>query len=105
MKIYGQTKEIIVREMTENDCGKFLDLMTEHGTNEDFTVEDIKVVWEFRKKKGDIQCTVTSIDGKTIYGFCGILYSHKDKTVHADVLAVYKDNGYEEQAKQLLQSA
>ena len=75
MKIYGQTDKIIVREMTENDCGRFLELMTEHGTNEDFTVEDIKVVWEFRNKKGDIQCTVTSVDGTTIYGFGGIVHA------------------------------
>ena len=102
MKIYGQTDEIIVREMVEDDCKKFLELMNEHGTNEDFTVEDICVLWEFRNKKGDIQCTITSIDGATVYGFCGILYSHNDKTVHADVLAAYKDKGYEEQAKQLL---
>lgn len=99
MKVYGQTQEIIVREMTENDCGKFLELMTEHGTNEDFTVEDIKVVWEFRKKKGDIQCTVTSVGGETIYGFCGIV--HKERSV--SLLAEYSGKGYEEQAQAIIE--
>ena len=99
MKIYGQTEEIIVREMTENDCGKFLELMTERRTNEDFTVEDIKVVWGFRKKKGDTQCTITSIDGKTIYGFCGIV--HKEQSVC--FFAEYSDKGYEEQAQAIIE--
>ncbi|MBQ2665008.1 MAG: hypothetical protein IJG16_12800 [Clostridia bacterium] len=99
MKIYVQTEEIIVREMTENDCWKFLELMTERGTNEDFTVEDIKVVWKFRKKKGDVQCTVTSIDGKTIYGFCGIV--HKERSV--SLFAEYSGNCYEEQVQAIIE--
>ena len=99
MKIYGQTDTIIVREMTENDCGRFLELMTEHGTNEDFTVEDIKVVWEFRNKKGDIQCTVTSMDGRTIYGFCGIV--HKEQSV--SLFAEYSGKGYEEQVQAIIE--
>lgn len=99
MKIYGQTDEIIVREMTESDCGKFLELMTEHGTNEDFTVEDIKVVWEFRKKKGDIQCTITSIDGEKIYGFGGIV--HKERSV--SLFSEYNSKGYEEQAQAIIE--
>ena len=99
MKIYGQTEEIIVREMIENDCGKFLELMTERGTNEDFTVEDIKVVWEFRKKKGDIQCTVTSIDGKTIYGFCGIVHKERSVTLFDE----YSGKGYEEQVQTIIE--
>ena len=99
MKIYGHTKEIIVREMTENDCGKFLELMTEHGTNEDFTVEDIKVVWEFRNKKGDIQCTVTSVDGETVCGFCGIV--HKERSV--SLFAEYIGKGYGEQAQAIIE--
>lgn len=93
MKIYGQTDEIIVREMVEGDCEQFLELMTERGTNEDFTVEDIKVVWKFRKKKGDIQCTVTRVDGKTIYGFCGIV--HKERSV--SLFAEYSGKSYEKQ--------
>ena len=99
MKIYGQTEEIIVREMTENDCGKFLDRMTERGTNEDFTVEDIKVVWGFRKKKGDIQCTITSIDDKIIYGFGGIV--HKEQSVN--LFSEYSGKGYEEQARKIVE--
>ena len=99
MKIYGQTDKIIIREMTENDCGKFLELMTERGTNEDFTVEDIRVVWEFRKKKGDIQCTVTSVDGKTIYGFCGIVHKELSVTLFAE----YSGKGYEEQARAIVE--
>ena len=99
MKIYGQTNEIIVRGMVEDDCGRFLKLMTERGTNEDFTVEDIKVVWKFRKKKGDIQCTVTSIDGNTIYGFCGIV--HKEQSVN--LLSEYSGKGYEEQACEIIE--
>ena len=99
MKIYGQTDTLIVREMTENDCGKFLELMTERGTNENFTVEDIRVVWEFRKKKGDIQCTVTSVDGKTIYGFCGIV--HKERSV--SLFSEYIGKGYEEQAQAIIE--
>ena len=99
MKIYGQTNEIIVREMTESDCGKFLELMTEHGINVDFTVEDIKVVWKFRKKKGDIQCTVTSIDGETIYGFCGIVHKERSVTLFAE----YSGKGYEEQAQAIIE--
>ena len=99
MKIYVQTEEIIVREMTENDCWKFLELMTERGTNEDFTVEDIKVVWKFRKKKGDVQCTVTSIDGKTIYGFCGIV--HKERSV--SLFAEYSGYCYEEQVQAIIE--
>ena len=99
MKIYGQTEEIIVREMTESDCGKFLELMTEHGTNEDFTVEDIKVVWEFRKKKGDIQCTITSVDGNTIYGFCGLVHKERSVTLFAE----YSGKGYEEQAQAVIE--
>lgn len=74
MTIYGQTDEIIVKEMTEDDCGKFLELMTERGTNEDFTVEDIKVLQGFHKKKGDIQCVITSIDGYTVYGLREIVH-------------------------------
>ena len=99
MKIYGQTDEIIVREMTENDWEKFLELMTERSTNEDFTVEDIKVVWEFRKKKGDIQCTVTSIDGETIYGFGGVI--HKEQSV--SIFAEYSGKGYEEQVRAIVE--
>ena len=99
MKIYGQTEEIIVREMIENDCGKFLELMKEHGTNEDFTVEDIRVLWEFRKKKGDIQCTVTSIDGKTIYGFCGIVHKERSVTLFDE----YSGKGYEEQVQTIIE--
>lgn len=99
MKLYGQTQEIIVREMTEKDCGKFLELMTERGTNEDFTVEDIRVLWEFRKKKGDIQCTVTSIDGKTIYGFGGIVQSE----LCADIFSKYSGKDYEEQARAIIE--
>ena len=98
MKIYGQTDKIIVREMTENDCEKFLELMTERGTNEDFTVEDIKVVWGFRKKKGDIQCTVTSIDGETIYGFCGVVHQEKGVSLFDE----YRGKGYEEQARKIV---
>lgn len=99
MKIYGQTGEIIVREMSEDDCGKFLELMTEHVTNEDFTIEDIRVLWKFRKQKGDIQCTITSIDGKTIYGFCGIV--HKERSV--SLFAEYSGTGYEEQAQEIIE--
>ena len=99
MKIYGQTEEIIVREMTENDCEKFLELMTERGTNEDFTVEDIRVLWEFRKEKGNVQCTITSVDGKTIYGFCGIV--HKEQSV--SLFNEYSGKGYEEQAQKIIE--
>lgn len=99
MKIYGQTDELLVKEMTENDFGKFLELMTERGTNEDFTVEDIKVVWEFRKKKGDIQCTVTSIDGETIYGFGGVIHKEQSVTLFAE----YSGKGYEEQAQAIIE--
>lgn len=99
MKIYEQTQEIIVREMVEDDCGRFLKLMTERGTNEDFTVEDIKVVWEFRKNKGDVQCTVTSVDNETIYGFGGIV--HKERSV--SLFAEYSGKGYEEQARTIIE--
>lgn len=99
MEIYGQTETIIVREMTENDCGRFLEIMMEHGTNEDFTIEDIRVLWKFRKQKGDIQCTVTSIDGKTIYGFCGIVHSE----LCAEIFSEYSGNGYEKQARAIIQ--
>ena len=99
MKIYGQTDEIIVREMVEDDCEKFLELMTERGTNEDFTVEDIKVVWKFRKRKGDIQCTVTSVDSGTIYGFGGIV--HKESSV--SLFSEYSDKGYEEQVQKIIE--
>ena len=99
MKIYGQTQQIIVREMTASDCGKFLELMTEHGTNEDFTVEDIKVVWDFRKKKSDIQCTVTNIDQTIIYGFCGIV--HKERSV--SLFSEYSGKGYEEQTREIVE--
>ena len=99
MKIYGQTETIIVREMTENDCGKFLELMTERGTNEDFTIEDIRVLWGFRKKKGDIQCTVTSIDGNTVYGFCGIVHSE----LSVNIFNKYSGKGYEEQARTIIE--
>ena len=85
--------------MVESDCGKFLELMTERGTNEDFTVEDIKVVWEFRKKKGDIQCTVTSIEGEIIYGFGGIV--HKEQSV--SLFTVYSGKGYEEQVQAIIE--
>ena len=99
MKIYGQTKAIIVREMVEDDCGKFLKLMTERGTNEDFTVEDIKVVWKFRKKKGDIQCTITSIDSEVIYGFGGIVQKEQSVSLFAE----YGGKGYEEQAQEIIE--
>ena len=99
MKIYGQTDEIIVREMTENDCGKFLELMTERGTNENFTVEDVKVVWSFRNKKGDIQCTITSVDVETVYGFGGVI--HKEQSI--SLFAKYSGKGYEEQARTIVE--
>jgi hypothetical protein len=41
MKIYGQTDELIVREMIKRDLTDFLKIMEEHGNNEDFTVDDI----------------------------------------------------------------
>ncbi|MBQ2669581.1 MAG: hypothetical protein IJG06_02265 [Clostridia bacterium] len=99
MKIYGQMDEIIIREMNENDCGKFLELMTERGTNEDCTVEDVKVVWSFRNKKGDIQCTITSIDGETVYGFGGVI--HKEQSI--SLFAEYSGKGYEEQARAIIE--
>ena len=99
MKIYGQTKEIIVREMTESDCEQFLELMTEYGTNGDFTVDDIRVLWKFRKQKGDIQCTVTSIDGKTIYGFGGIVHSEHS----VNIFNKYDGNDYKEQARMIIE--
>ena len=99
MKFYGQTDKIIVREMTENDCGRFLDLMTEHETNEDFTVEDIRVLWDFRKKKGDIQCTIMSIDGTAIYGFCRIVHSE----LCVSIFHEYSGKGYEEQAQTIIE--
>ena len=74
MKIYGQTQDIIVREMVKSDCEKFLEMMTEHGTNEDLTVWDVENLWEMRKRRKYIQCTVTSIDGSVIYGFCGVVH-------------------------------
>ena len=99
MKIYGQTDEIVVRGMTADDFGKFLELMTEHGKEEDFTVEDIKVVWEFRKKKGDIQCVITSVDGDMVYGFGGIVHSE----LSVDLFREYIGKGYEEQAWSIIE--
>lgn len=103
MKIYGQTDDIIVREMTEDDCGKFLKMMMEHGTNEDFTVEDIRVLWKFRKEKGDLQCAVTSTDGQTVYRFCGILGIKLGKPeICVDIFNKYINMNYEEQVKAIM---
>lgn len=99
MKIYGQTDSIVVREMTKDDCGKFLELMTERGKNEDFTVEDIKAVWEYRKKSGDIQCTVTSADGGKVYGFCGIVR----KELSVDLFKKYSGKTYEAEARAIIE--
>lgn len=102
MKIYGQTDEVIVREMVEDDCGKFLELMTEHGTNEDFTVEDIRVLWEFRKEKGDLQCTITSADGVAVYGFCGIREVKKGRSeIRISFFEQYADNRYEQSIRHI----
>ena len=98
MKIYGKTDEIVVREMVGSDCEKLLELMTEHGKNEDFTVRDIEVLWEFRKQKGDIQCTVTSADGDIIYGFGGIIHSK----LGVDLFKAYDE--YTEQASEIITS-
>lgn len=103
MKIYGQTGEIVVREMIEDDCGKFFELMIEHGTNEDFTVEDIRLLWEFREEKGDLQCTITSSDGVTVCGFCGILGIKTGKAnMYVSVFNKYINMGYENKAKEFM---
>lgn len=99
MKIYGQTDEIVVREMTENDCGQYLKLMTQLGMNEDFTIADIQVLWEYRKEHGDVQCTITSIDGKTIYGFCGIVHSK----LCTDIFDEYSGRGHDKQARGIIE--
>lgn len=105
MKIYGQTDELIVREMIKRDLTDFLKIMEEHGNNEDFTVDDIYNLWKFRKQKGDIQCTIVNRYGDTVYGFCGILHSQADNPqIRISFFDKYHRNEYEIQAKTIMES-
>lgn len=104
MKIYGQSDELIVRKMTKNDLVSFLAIMEEHGTKEDFTVEDIRNLWKFRNQKGDLQCTVTSIDGNVIYGFCGVLRLKTDNPkIYINFFSEYYSSVYKEQTKVIME--
>lgn len=103
MKIYGQADDIIVREMTEDDMEQFYRFMKENNVDEGFSVKEIGIVYRRRKLKGDLQCCITSKDGNTVYGFCGIYSAPSNtKAMRIDFFKKYRKESYRQQAKEIL---
>ena len=105
MTIYGQTEDIIVRKLTEEDAEKYLELMAECGTAVDYTVDEIKLVLRRRERNGNIQAVITSADGNTIYGFCGILHTPiQAPQIRISFFKKYSNEEYNRQVKTIMES-
>ena len=105
MTIYGQTKDIIVRKLTDEDAEKYLELMLEHGTAADYTVDEIKLVLARRNEQGTTQAVITSADGNIVYGFCGILHTPVgEPQIRVTFFKKYNNEEYNRQAKAVMES-